>query len=84
MHKIVLNPFQILTKQQQTAAIASKSKLILLWTKFQFFRRICRKVPAEPQHLILLDFWFTRAVRLQTRFYGLNAFPLDPECFRNF
>ena len=37
MHKIVLNSFQILTKQQQTAAIASKSKLILLLDKVSIF-----------------------------------------------
>ena len=34
--------------------------------------------------LSLLDFWFTRAMRLQTRLYGWKAFPSNPECFRNF
>ena len=34
--------------------------------------------------LSLLDFWFTRAMRLQTRLCGWKAFPSNPECFRNF
>ena len=34
--------------------------------------------------LSLLDFWFTQAIRTQTRLHGWKAFPSDPECFRNF
>ena len=32
----------------------------------------------------LLGFWFSQAMRLQTRLYGWKTFPFDPECFWNF
>ena len=74
--KVVLNSVYISSnKKQQTAAMATKSKLFSFCTKFHFLRRNCSEVPGSATTSILLDFWLTRAKR---------AFPFDPGCFRNF
>ena len=43
-----------------------------------------KEMSVKIYEINLLGFWFSQAMRLQTRLYGWKTSPFDPECFWNF